>query len=664
MRFEREKIALGALVASLAGASAAHAQDRAEAPSRDDIVVAATKLGRTIAETDGQAVIVSRDELTRTNTLNLDQLARSVGDLTILQRGNRVYNSVTLRGQSSVDFYNPTVQFYVDGVPQDQATFGQALPLDIAQVELLYGPQGTLYGRGAIGGVVNVVTERPAGNAIRAQGTIGERTREGSALAAVELAPDRLFADIAFGYQDQRGEYRALADAARLGDNEARSGRLRLHYAPDDSRLTALVTLSRQVTHSTEEQYVAATDFATRTAFPAASHYRLRHNMANLRLDYDLGNARLSSISAYQARDFDRTVFGFASPETQKTFTQELRIASQGPGQLSYVGGIYYEHTDFTFTRPDFGQIAAQTLQSVAIFGETTVAITEQLDITAGGRFEYNKIAARAAAPGIDVDNSADFMRFSPKVALGYGLDEQTRIYAVFSTGFKAGGFTRFVTPETIDFAYDPEKVISGEIGLRTRTWNDRLGLSLAGYVTRSSDYQYYVGFEPNQFLANVGNVVSKGVEGRLDLRLDDGWEFDATATFNRARFTRYDSPLNPGVDLADRTLPYAPRLTGRARIARSIALPDDLGRLHAQVDATWSSRVHYDETNTLGQKAYALLNASLSWELNDHLTLQLVATNLGDKTYAPYHVALGPGLDFYQLAPSREVSGRLQLSF
>lgn len=636
----------------------------AQSAELDQVIITASKRDLAIQAIDGQVMVATPDELTRTGVLNLDQLGQIVGDLTIRQRGNRAYDSITLRGQSSVDFYNPTVQIYVDGVPQDQATFGQMLPPGIEQVEVLYGPQGTLYGRGVIGGVVNVVTQPPERTGFQGQALWGERTRVVSGLGSLELAPKAVFADFAFGYQDRDGEYRAFADGSRLGDSDTRQGRARLRYAPEGSAFSALLSYSRELTHSTEEQYVPPTNFESRTAYPVENRYRLSHDVASLTLGYDFGGAKLTSISSYQTRDYDRIVFGIASPETQKTYTQELRIASQGQRRLSYVAGLYYEHTDFTFDRPDYRQTVGQTLQSFAVFGEATWAITDRLDLTGGARLDYHKVKARTAAPGIDLSNDDDFTGFSPKLSLGYRLTDETRLYALVSSGFKAGGFTRFVTPATISFSYDPEKVLNGEIGVRSQLWEERLGLSLAAYLTRNQDYQYYVGFQPNQYMQNVGDVESKGLEGRLDLKPGQGWALNATLGYNEARFTKYDNPVNPGADLKGAILPYAPRWTGRVSLAKSIDLPSGLGRLRAQAGATWSSRYYFDETNSFGQGGYTLYDAALSWEPNERWAADLVGSNLGDKTYFPYGVALAPGMNFYQLAPSREVSLRVRAKF
>lgn len=647
---------------ALAGGAAAR-----ESGDAETIIVTGTKRDQSVAELDGQAVIVGADQLARTGVLNLDQLGQAVGDLTIRQRGNRAYDSLTLRGQSSVDFYNPTVQIYVDGAPQDQATFGQAIPLGLEQVEVLYGPQGTLYGRGAIGGVVNIVTRAPEEGAFQGQAVLGERTRDVAALAGFSLVGGALFGDIAAGYQDEDGEYRDAIDGSRLGDSESASGRVRLLYAPEGNSFRALLTLSRQDTRSSEEQYVLESDIPTRTAFPVASRYRLTHDSASLKLDYALGDALISSVSTYQDRDYDRVVFGIMSPEQQDTFTQEIRIASNpSDARLSYVAGLYYERTNFSVARPDFGQTAEQTLESYAAFGEATWALTDRLDLTGGARFDYHEVSSRALVPGLSVDNDADFDGFSPKLALGYQLNDATRLYALVSTGFKAGGFTRFVTPAIIDFSYQPENVVNGEIGLRTRFWAGRGDASFAAYFTQSSDYQYYVGFQPNQYLANVGDVESKGVEARFGLSPTDAWRIDATLAYNNAEFSDYDNPVNPGVDLSGNALPYAPEWTGRLAVSRLFVLPPGFGRLRAQAGATYSSRYYFDETNTaaFGQSGYTLFDASLSWEASAHWTLDLVGENIGDETYAPYGFALGPGFNTYQLAPSREWSLRFRATF
>ncbi len=631
----------------------------------EPIFVTASKRAQTLDTLDGQALIVRGDDIALARAVTLDQLGGVVGDLTARQRASKTYLSLTLRGQSSVDFYNPTVQIYLDGVPQDQATFGQALPLNLQQVEVLYGPQSTLYGRGAMGGVVNLVSSPPDGRDFIVQGEVAERTRGASALGGLTLGKG-VFLELSGGYREEDGQYRSPVDGARLGDGAGVHGRARLRIAPEDKPFSALLTLSRMDVRSQEEQYVLAGNLESRTVFPAENRYRLTHDLVSLRIDGEIGNARLTSVTAYQDRDYQRMVMSILSPETQETFTQELRLSSDTAAdtRLSYVAGLAYEHTDFTFARPAYGQSAAQTLETYAAFGEATRRFGDRLDVTAGLRLDKHSVKATAGQSGLLLSREKDFSSVSPKIAVGYQWRDDTRLYAQVSSGYKAGGFSRFVTPTTVGFSYKPEKLWNLEAGLRARRLDDRLQISAAAYVTRSEDYQYYVGFAPSQYLSNVGEVESKGAEIRLDWQVDADWRIETRAAYNQARFTAYNNPTNPTADLTGNTLPYAPRWTGRAALTRRFALPDAFGDLEAQIGATYSGRYWFEETNTLGQGAFVLYDARLSWRPKPQVAVDLYGENLGDEIYAPYGVAFGPGVNVYQVGSGRQVGLRVRAAY
>ncbi|MFD0388242.1 TonB-dependent receptor plug domain-containing protein [Tistrella bauzanensis] len=126
----------------------------------DALTVTAGKRDQALGQIDSSVTVRTAEELAEAGVTRLDDLDRVFPGLVIRARGNRAYTGVTIRGVTSPDFYNPAVQVYVDGVPQDAAAFAQEL-VNVERVELLRGPQGTLYGRNAHGGVINVITRMP-----------------------------------------------------------------------------------------------------------------------------------------------------------------------------------------------------------------------------------------------------------------------------------------------------------------------------------------------------------------------------------------------------------------------------------------------------------------------------------------------------------------------
>ena len=124
------------------------------------ITVSANKRPETYGRVNASLTIRTAEELAAAGVTRVQDLEKVVPGLVIRMRGNRAYTSFSMRGASAPDFYNPAIQVYVDGIPQDPAYFTQAL-LDVERVEVLRGPQGTLYGKNAQGGIINVITRQP-----------------------------------------------------------------------------------------------------------------------------------------------------------------------------------------------------------------------------------------------------------------------------------------------------------------------------------------------------------------------------------------------------------------------------------------------------------------------------------------------------------------------
>lgn len=649
------------------GSEGAQAQeDRTEEGRSSQIVVTAGKRAQTLAHVDGQVTIATPAALDPRGFQGVEQLDRLFADLSIRSRSSRAFANVTIRGQSSVDFYNPSAQLYVDGLPQDQALFFQLLPVGLDRVEVLYGPQGTLYGRGAVGGVINVVTQQPGNEPhVQAVGALTELGETGQVRVSAPIVKDALYADALFATRREEGELRGMTSGDRLGGSKTQTGRLRVRYAPTDGKVDLMFSWQRSTVRSDEEYFVLEPLFDQRRALEVPSHYRLRTDSYGLTAAIDLGVATLTALTGYQDRDLDRTVFGSYTPETQQTFSQELRLASKGGGPIDYVAGLYFEDLRFRRTVPAYVLGSHQKIRTYAAFGELTWHATDRLDITPGVRVSREETKANTYYGSIGLDNSTGKTSALPKLSVGYQASDVLRLYGVFSTGFKAGGFTRAVTPATIAYSYDPQHSYNYELGARLRSHDGRYEASLAAYYILSTDFQLSVGPAEGMYLQNVGKVKSKGVNLNAHAEPLDGLNFTLSAALNDSWFSRYDNALNPGVDLSGNKLPYSPSGMVNANLQYDIALPGGGGTVSPHGGISVIGKTWFDEANSIAQPRYTLIDAGVRWQTAMGVAVDLYGDNLTDKRYAVYAFNAGAGIgNAYQLGRGRELGVRLSLSY
>jgi pesticin/yersiniabactin receptor len=664
MRHRLSGVSLLALAVSLSPQGVL-AQDSAEATVLEPIIITATKRSEDYFLLPSTTDIANAEELHMRGIDTVADLDRIFPDVNIRSRSSRAYANFTIRGQASLDFYNPSTQVYVDGLPQDSFNLTRSLPGSVESAELLYGPQGTLYGRGAIGGVINIVTRKPDNE--RRFGFNADMTSEGAGgtfYANTPLIDGVLYGDVNLSLLHGKDTYTTML-GEDVGGTRDVNGQVRLRYAPDDSPWDVTISAGRGRVSSTEEYFVLESMLEDRIAFPAPSEYDLDTWNFGINAAYDLGFATITALTGYQKSDLDRTVFGSYTPEKQWTLSQELRIASN-PDQgspIDYVAGLYYQHLDFTRSVPVAGQVSRQKIDSYALFGDVTWHATDRLDISPGLRLDYERAVAEATG-GVTLNDDNSFTALSPKLAASYGLADEWRVYGVLSTGFKAGGFTRNVSPANIAFTYDPQNTYNGEVGLKYRDEAGTLEAQLSAYYNVTKDYQMFVGVQPFQYLQNVGEVTAKGIDLKVRAKPTEELGITAGLAYNHTRFTDYENPFTPGSDLTGNTVPYAPEFTANLMLDYRFELESGRGAVIPYAGLTYVSEHYFDETNTIGQKAYALVDLGVKWELDDKVTAEAFVTNIFDKTYTTYGFQY-PGLgNLYQLDQGRTIGGRINMTF
>lgn len=647
------KMALAASACIWAISQNVWAQDGDGVTELQPIVVTANKRSQEIGKIDASVSVVTREELEASGIRTVEDLQKVFPGVSMGNRGNRVYSNVTVRGMSSPDYFNPTVQVYVDGVPQLPSTFSQMLT-NVERVELLRGPQGTLYGANAYGGVINIITRKNDANRFYVQTNISGSEPSVEIGGTAVVVPDTLYFDYAGSFQHFSGD---IDDASTGSDDINMSnngyGRATLRYAPTGGDFDALVSYSKEKLFSREEIYSFQNDVDDRL-------YRsglygdiplLERDVTSIaaQFNYRLGDYTLSSITSYQKSDVLRDFSAGAGsryswPQNDETISQEVRLSYDGD-LFSGVAGLWYSHNDFygwkSAVAPYYGASNNSVVtDSAAAFGELTWHATERLDLTAGLRATYDKSSIDAdradsygTGMGFDFEREADFTGIQPKWALGYQLAPDTRLFGVISRGYKPGGFNHSISSSVDSASYDPESAWNFETGVKTSLLDGSLDLAATAYHTRSSDKQIYVGTVGQQYLRNAGKATSTGIEVEATWRATERLTLSGNAAYGRSEFTDSIDPVT-GTSYNGNRIPYAPDATAHFNLGYLLA--DDLmgGTLTANGAVNAYSRTYFDEANVASQAGFATFDASLDFARLDGFSATFYVQNIADKSY------------------------------
>jgi iron complex outermembrane receptor protein len=446
-----------ASAAALASVSTAHAQDQQPVPDTDameEIVVTAQRRSESVQDVPISISAFSGEALEETGIRRLADIRQNTPNLYFEDNGGVLSGEPVVRGITSSGAgisFEPAVGVYLDGVFLGRPTlFSQEL-FDIERVEVLRGPQGTLYGRNTLGGAINIISRKP-GNELEGavRGYIGNYdTYRVSGFVSGPVIPDKLSIGAAGGYSERDGYKFNEFTGSDIGDNSNRSARLTLRATPSH-RFT--FDLAFDISHDKgsatqiEDAIGPGTDpsasfpvgilfgyqeqdpFDRRISFDTTPIEDLKQWGVSGVAELDLGSgASLTSITAYRKftniflSDIDRTETALITGGfTEKTdqFSQELRVATSAARRLSFVGGLYYftqdanddanltlgaDLNDFfaavvgappgTFQEQVNTTLSRVQTDSYAAFGEGTFKLTDQLHFSVGGRYSHEKKA-------------------------------------------------------------------------------------------------------------------------------------------------------------------------------------------------------------------------------------------------------------------------------
>jgi pesticin/yersiniabactin receptor len=252
-----------------------------------------------VSDADANVSVRSTEELRAAGVEKVADLEKVFPGLTVRSRGNRAYANFTVRGMSSPDFYNPSVQILVDGVPQAAASFTQDL-IDVERVEFLRGPQGVLYGANAFGGVLNITTRQSRENTASISGTVSNLKSGAQASTTGVIVPGSTFLDLAIKREWDRGEIDDLLTGKNgIDSGNMFAGRVGLRYAPRGGPFDMGLTYSYDRVRTHEEFYLRD-EMIDRRKYDLALPYPLldrRTQTAAANWNYRFGGFTLTGIS-------------------------------------------------------------------------------------------------------------------------------------------------------------------------------------------------------------------------------------------------------------------------------------------------------------------------------------------------------------------------------
>lgn len=658
----------------------AQAQDRAEAGlALEEVVVTARKREESLQDTPVAVSAFTSDTLGELGVTDLTRLSTSVPNLQMQQDANGGSAMIAcMRGLCRSDTIlteDQMVGVYIDGVANTTA-FGTLFELvEVERVEVLRGPQGTLFGKNTLGGAINVITRSPhetmEGEVEVSVGNYG--LVAGKAMLNLPLT-DTLMAQVAYGRRERDGLIENTA-GPDLNDKDNQAARLALRWLPADE-----VTVdyagdwyeARQARNPIQFTYI---DPGLETVFPGITQIpspdRLDKRAVipgaddvnqyshTLTVHWDFGavmgldDLALKSISGkkYAFNDMEGAVSEYyllaGNTEAEvDTFSQELHLTGSAvDSHLNFVLGLYYADVEgewrnfFSFITPELRYV--QNLQtgaeSSAVFADFSFDFTERLSAFAGAR--YTREDRSAHLDLLNPDGSVllpvsslaeadefDTTNFSPRVGLQYQLTDDVMSYVTLSTGFKSGGLNGRATKPQDFVVYDDAELNSLELGVKSDLFDRRLRLNAALFYQQVDDLQIQVnGLDPETlaFLTQIQNAGKANMLGGeleltwrateyLDLSLAAGW-IDAEYD----EFAAFDPATGGVTDVSDeRVFQFAPELTLNSTLRYERPL-GGLGEFVARLDYSYvddQSFVVVPESRVAGE-AYDLFDLRL--ELN-----------------------------------------------
>ena len=651
-----------------------------QATKHETITVTANKMEEDVQDVPQSITVLDEVVLEEKGITDIPDVIRNIPNMYVSEGVHG--NAVSFRGLNPSMFTNNNpVVIYLDGVPIINRYGFDASLANVERVEILRGPQGTLYGKDAIGGVINIVTKQPE-NAWH--GMAGAEYGSYNYMQGIfnlngSLVENKLFAGINGKYEQDDGwienTYPGMDSAGNEAENMQLSGYFL--YTPTD-RFTARVTLAmNNQSDSWCNGYALpggsffsdfSRDDAENVSYDVPTTVDKDTFSQSLHVSYAFDAMTLTSTTTHSFLDIDGDhdadygdnpyYAGLKQYSYNEVdgYTQELRLSSNNDSGIRWVGGLYcdienedtgpygmqfpyYDTTGTFYGNYEMNAVSETDSSTRAVFGQAMVPLGERFELTVGGRYQhiekemdfnmYYLPVGTTGPASFSYNTEKTWDVFLPKAALKYSLSKDWNTYVSYSHGYMPGGFNYFASSGTgEENSFEPEKSVNYELGVKGNI--DRFRMSVALFYMDIEDIHVYKSVGTGLFYtSNADSAHSQGIELEVAYRLTDTIELNGAFSLIEAEYDTYDA--GGGIVHDGEDIPSTPAYTATAGI--SFRHP---GGFYSRVDlrAVGETSFYDDANNTsVTEDEYIVLDAKVGYQTGAW-DFYVYGKNLTDEAY------------------------------
>lgn len=637
----------------------------------DEVVVMGFKQDKSYQLSPQAAISLSDTYLKRQSITNIKDITGLVSNLYMPDYGSKLTSPIYIRGIGNKTG-TPSIGLYIDGIPYfQQATFDFNLH-QIKQIDVLKGPQGTLYGRNTMGGVIDVHTASPIDEQekklIFTGGNYNQYVLSGN--YSFLLKPNMGLA-VSAAYNHNGGYFWNNHLNKKADKSDTFAGRIRYDWRINQAwklRLISNIDYTDQGGYPYSPYNTDSEQFEP-IAYDGEGTYRRLISSSGANIQYMGSGFKINSQTSFQYyndhqridQDFTPASLYFAKQDQKQYMaSEEVTIKSANDSKYQWLFGAFgfYQKID-NQVEVDFIQKKMTSAKSydiptygVALYHQSTIndLFIKGLSITAGVRFDYEHAKNSYTSSQITEDkpikkldnfkHKLSFNEITPKFTIQYLSSTEQNFYATITKGYKTGGFnTSFANPE--DRTYEPEDSWNYEIGAKVNFFQNRVKADLA---------LFYISWENQQvsqplvtgvgkMTKNAGKSASKGVEAGLSAQLTKSLIVRANYGYTKAYYKKYDFIDKKGdkIDYKGNRIPRFPDQTISIDASYTFFDPfRGVDKLELGVNYIGTGKIYWNDANTFQQPFYNLLNGRVTAYINN-LSIALWSKNITNSDYSTY---------------------------